>query len=153
MKTTVEYWFFKVWYFVDSYTVKLTCLVNLRVKKGIRYLVSMRGKPFWWERIYPTSYSSSVSSDRWSVSTVSPCHTKCILYSDGLLLLHYLFTSACYIHACLMKGENEWSTSNYVSCERYDGIHELYKLSSGANGTLTCFCTLKPLNLILCESI
>lgn len=27
----------------------------------------------------------------------------------------------------------------YVSCERYDGIHELYKLSSGANGTLTCF--------------
>lgn len=112
MKTTVEYWFFKVWYFVDSYTVKLTCLVNLRVKKGIRYLVSMRGKPFWWERIYPTSYSSSVSSDRWSVSTVSPCHTKCILYSDGLLLLHYLFTSACYKHACLMKGENEWSTSN-----------------------------------------
>lgn len=49
-----------------------SCLVNLRVKKGIRYLVSMRGKPFWWERMYPTSYSSSVSSDRWSVSTVSP---------------------------------------------------------------------------------
>lgn len=41
----------------------------------------------------------------------------------------------------------------YVSCERYDGIHELYKLSSGANGTLTCLCTLKPLNLILCESV
>lgn len=35
----------------------------------------------------------------------------------------------------------------YVSCERYDGIHELYKASSSANGTVTCLCTLKPLNL------
>lgn len=41
----------------------------------------------------------------------------------------------------------------YVSCERYDGIHELYKASSSANDTVTSLCTLKRLNLFLCESI
>lgn len=41
----------------------------------------------------------------------------------------------------------------YVSCERYDGIYEFYKLFFGVNGILICLCILKLLNLILCESI
>lgn len=73
-------------------------------------------------------------------------------------MVYYFYIIYSLVHATYMLAwwkvkMNGPPVIKYVSCERYDGIHELYKLSSGANGTLTCFCTLKPLNLILCESI
>lgn len=125
------------------------------MKKGIRYLVSMRGKPFWWERMYPTSYSSSVSSDRWSVSTVSPCHRQCILYSDGELL-HYLWNHYSSMHECILYIQllhEPWKyvTNQYVDCEWYDGIHELQRASSSTlvqTVLLQCTCTSKSCNTL-----
>lgn len=35
----------------------------------------------------------------------------------------------------------------YVSCERYDGIYEFYKVFFSVNGIVICLCILKFLNL------
>lgn len=51
---------------------ELTCWVKRRVKKGIRYLTSIRKKPRKCGFTKFISYSSSVNSERCSESTVSP---------------------------------------------------------------------------------
>ena len=50
----------------------LTFCVNVRVKKGLRYLASSFIKPFTFGLAKLISRSSSVSSDKCSESTVSP---------------------------------------------------------------------------------
>lgn len=51
---------------------ELTCWVKRRVKKGIKYLTSIRKKPRKCGFTKFISYSSSVNSERCSESTVSP---------------------------------------------------------------------------------
>lgn len=68
-------------------------------------------------------------------------------------MVYYFYIIYLYMFVWWKVKMNGLLVIKYVSCERYDGIYEFYKVFFSVNGIVICLCILKRLNLFLCESI